>query len=66
MRSVGTEDVLSFLDEFSRADESTPLRRLAADAAVDIRHRLSPEFAPVVPSFVKQLQLREKLKGDQK
>ncbi len=61
LREVGTEDVLPFLDEFSRVEESVPLRRLAADAAMDIRHRLSPEFAPVVPSFVKQVELREKL-----
>ena len=61
LKEVGTEDVLPFLDEFSRIEESVPLRRLAADAAMDIRHRLSPEFAPVVPSFVKQVELREKL-----
>ena len=66
LKEVGTEDVLTFLDEFSRVEESVPLRRLAADAAMDIRHRLSPEFAPVVPSFVKQVELREKLnKGAQ-
>ena len=61
LKEVGTEDVLTFLDEFSRIEESVPLRRLAADAAMDIRHRLSPEFAPVVPSFVKQVELREKM-----
>ncbi len=66
LKEVGTEDVLTFLDEFSRVEESVPLRRLAADAAMDIRHRLSPEFAPVVPSFVKQVELREKMtKGAQ-
>lgn len=61
LKEVGTEDVLTFLDEFSRVEESVPLRRLAADAAMDIRTRLSPEFAPVVPSFVKQVELREKM-----
>lgn len=60
LKEVGTEDVLTFLDEFSRVEESILLRRLAADAAMDIRNRLSPEFAPVVPSFVKQVELREK------
>ncbi len=61
LKEVGTEDVLTFLDEFSRIEESVQLRRLAADAAMDIRTRLSPEFAPVVPSFVKQVELREKM-----
>ena len=66
LKEVGTEDVLTFLDEFSRVEESVRLRRLASDAAMDIRNRLSPEFAPVVPSFVKQVELREKLnKGEQ-
>jgi len=57
---------LAFLDSFSRAEPSPPLRRLAADAAEDIRHRLSPEFAPVVPTFIKQVELRSKAeRGEQ-
>jgi len=39
---------------------------LAAEAAENIRHRLSPEFSPVVPTFIKQVELRDKAeKGEQ-
>lgn len=66
LREVGNDSVLAFLDSFSRAEPSPPLRRLAADAAEDIRHRLSPEFAPVVPTFIKQVELRSKAeRGEQ-
>jgi len=60
LREVGNDKVLAFLDDLSHTEDSPPLRQLAADAAVNIRHRLSPEFAPVVPTFVKQVELREK------
>lgn len=66
LREVGNDSVLAFLDNLSRAEPSPPLRRLASDAAEDIRHRLSPEFAPVVPTFIKQVELRNKAeKGEQ-
>lgn len=60
LREVGNDNVLSYLDTIARTDTSPPLRRLAAEAAEDIRHRLSPEFSPVVPTFVKQVELRNK------
>jgi hypothetical protein len=57
---------LSFLDNFAQVESSPPLRQLAADAATDIRHRLSPEFTPVVPTFIKQVELRDKAeRGEQ-
>jgi len=66
LRAVGNDSVLTFLDDFSRAEPSPPLRQLAADAATDIRHRLSPESAPVVPTFIKQVELRSKAeRGEQ-
>jgi HEAT repeat protein len=66
LREVGNDSALPFLDVIARTDTSPPLRRLAAEAAEDIRHRLSPEFSPVVPTFVKQVELRSKAeKGDQ-
>jgi HEAT repeat protein len=66
LREVGNDSVLPFLDTIARTDTSPPLRRLAAEAAEDIRHRLSPEFSPVVPTFVKQVELRNKAeKGEQ-
>lgn len=60
LSDVGNDSVLSFLDEISHTETSQPLRRLAADAAVSIRHRLSPEFSPVVPTFSKMVELRQK------
>lgn len=60
LREVGNDRILAFLDDLSHNEPSPPLRQLAADAAVNIRHRLSPESAPVVPTFVKQVELREK------
>ncbi|MGE0823632.1 MAG: HEAT repeat domain-containing protein [Candidatus Binatia bacterium] len=60
LREVGNDTVLAYLDTVSRTDPSQPLRQLAADAASSIRHRLSPESAPVVPTFVKQVELRQK------
>lgn len=60
LREVGNDNILAFLDTIARTDTSPPLRRLAAEAAEDIRHRLSPEFSPVVPTFVKQVELRNK------
>jgi hypothetical protein len=55
-----------FLDNLARTEPSPPLRRLAATAAEDIRHRMSPEFSPVVPTFIKQVELRNKAeKGEQ-
>lgn len=66
LSDVGNDHVLAFLDDVSRTDPSQPLRRLAADAAVSIRHRLSPEFSPVVPTFNKMVELRQKQeRGDQ-
>jgi len=66
LREVGNDSVLAFLDNFSHAESSPPLRQLATEAAEDIRHRLSPEFAPVVPTFVKQVELRSKAeRGEQ-
>ncbi len=66
LREVGNDKVLPFLDNLAHSEQSPPLRRLAAEAAEDIRHRLSPEFSPVVPTFVKQVELREKVeKGEQ-
>jgi hypothetical protein len=60
LSDVGNDNVLAFLDDVSRTDPSQPLRQLAADAAVSIRHRLSPEFSPVVPTFNKMVELRQK------
>jgi HEAT repeat protein len=60
LREVGNDSVLTFLDDFARSESSPPLRRLAAAAAENIRHRLSPEFSPVVPTFIKQVELRNK------
>ena len=60
LREVGNDNVLAFLDDFARAELSPPLRQLATQAASDIRHRLSPETAPVVPTFIKQVELRNK------
>jgi len=60
LSDVGNDNVLPYLDDVSRTDPSQPLRQLAADAAVSIRHRLSPEFSPVVPTFNKMVELREK------
>lgn len=66
LREVGNDSVLPLLDTIARTDTSPPLRRLAAEAAEDIRHRLSPEFSPVVPTFIKQVELRNKAeKGEQ-
>jgi HEAT repeat protein len=66
LREVGNDSVLPFLEDFSRAEQSPPLRRLAAEAAENIRHRLSPEFSPVVPTFIKQVELRAKAeKGEE-
>jgi HEAT repeat protein len=66
LREVGNDSALPFLDNLSRAEQSPPLRRLAAEAAENIRHRLSPEFSPVVPTFIKQVELRDKAeKGEQ-
>jgi HEAT repeat protein len=66
LREVGNDSTLPFLDNLSRAEPSPPLRRLAAEAAENIRHRLSPEFSPVVPTFIKQIELRDKAeKGEQ-
>jgi HEAT repeat protein len=66
LREVGNDSVLPVLDSIARTEPSPPLRRLAAEAAEDIRHRLSPEFSPVVPTFVKQVELRNKAeKGEQ-
>lgn len=60
LREVGNDSALAFLDDFSRSEPSPPLRQLATRAASDIRHRLSPETAPVVPTFIKQVELRNK------
>ncbi len=66
LREVGNDSVLAFLDHFSRNEPSPDLRRLAAEAAKNIRHRLSPEFSPVVPTFIKQVELRTKAeRGEQ-
>lgn len=66
LRAVGNDSTLAFLDGFAQAEPSPPLRQLAADAATDIRHRLSPEFTPVVPTFIKQVELRNKAeRGEQ-
>jgi HEAT repeat protein len=66
LREVGNDSVLPFLENFSRVEQSPPLRRLAAEAAENIRHRLSPEFSPVVPTFIKQVELRNKAeKGEE-
>ncbi len=70
LREVGNDSTLAFLDDFSDDfsddGESLALSRLATEAAKTIRHRLSPEFAPVVPTFIKQVELRSKAeKGEQ-
>lgn len=66
LREVGNDDTLAFLDHFSNDGASPALRRLALEAAQNIRHRLSPEFSPVVPTFIKQVELRSKAeKGEQ-
>ncbi len=66
LRDVGNDRLLAFLDTFSERERSPKLQQLAADAAVNIRHRLSPESAPVVPTFVKQVELREKMERGEK
>ena len=60
LRDVGNEQVLVFLDNYAEKAASPPLKTLAARAATDIRSRLSPEFEPVVPTFIKQVELRNK------
>jgi len=66
LREVGNDRVLAYLDGLSRSDSSPPLRRLATEAAVSIRQRLAPQFAPVVPTFIKQIELRNKAqRGEQ-
>lgn len=66
LRAVGNDSVLTFLDDYAQAESSPPLRLLAQQAALDIRHRLSPEFSPVVPTFIKQVELRNKAeRGEQ-
>ncbi|MCS6927214.1 MAG: HEAT repeat domain-containing protein [Candidatus Binatia bacterium] len=66
LREVGNDSALAFLEDFSRTEPSPDLRRLASEAAKTIRHRLSPEFSPVVPTFVKQVELRTKAeRGEQ-
>jgi hypothetical protein len=66
LRAVGNDHVLTFLDDYARSEPSPPLRQLAQQAAIDIRHRLSPEFSPVVPTFIKQVELRNKAeRGEQ-
>jgi HEAT repeat protein len=66
LRAVGNDSTLPFLDTFAQAEPSPLLRQLAADAATDIRHRLSPEFTKVVPTFIKQVELRNKAeRGEQ-
>ena len=66
LREVGNNSTLAFLDSFAQAESFPPLRQLAADAATDIRHRLSPEFTLVVPTFIKQVELRDKAeRGEQ-
>jgi HEAT repeat protein len=57
---VGSEQAIAFLDSFSGAEHPLALRQLATHAASDIRSRLSPEFTPVVPTFIKQVELRTK------
>lgn len=58
LRDVGNEQVLVFLDNYAEAAASPPIKQLAARAATDIRSRLSPEFESVVPTFIKQVELR--------
>ena len=66
LRGVGNDSSLPFLDSLAHTEQSQPLRRLAVEAAEDIRHRLSPEFSPVVPTFIKQVELRNKAeKGEE-
>lgn len=66
LRDVGNDNTLPFLDNLAHIEPLPPLRRIAAEAAQDIRHRLSPEFSPVVPTFIKQVELRNKAeKGEQ-
>jgi len=66
LRAVGNDHVLTFLDDYAHSEPSPPLRQLAQQAAIDIRHRLSPEFSPVVPTFIKQVELRQKAeRGEQ-
>jgi HEAT repeat protein len=66
LRDVGNERTLAFLDTLSQNENSPKLRQLAADAAGDIRHRMSPEFSYVVPTFIKQVELRNKAeRGEQ-
>ena len=66
LRDVGNDRLLAFLDTFPQREPSPKLQQLAADAAVNIRHRLSPESAPLVPTFVKQVELREKMERGEK
>jgi len=66
LREVGNDRVLAYLESVSHDEMSPPLRRLANEAAVTIRQRLSPQFAPVVPTFIKQIELRNKAqRGEQ-
>ena len=60
LRDVGNEQVLVFLDNMAEDDSSQPIKKLAARAATDIRNRLSPEFEPVVPTYIMQVELRNK------
>lgn len=60
LRDVGNEQALVFLDNYAEAASSPPIKKLATRAATDIRNRLSPEFEPVVPTFIKQVELRSK------
>lgn len=60
LRDVGNEQVLVFLDNIAEDDSSQPIKKLAARAATDIRNRLSPEFEPVVPTYIMQVELRNK------
>ncbi len=58
LRDVGNEQVLVFLDNIAEDDASPPIKQLATRAATDIRSRLSPEFEPVIPTYIKQVELR--------
>jgi HEAT repeat protein len=58
LRDVGNEQVLVFLDNIAEDDSSQPIKKLAARAATDIRNRLSPEFEPVIPTYIMQVELR--------
>lgn len=58
LRDVGNEQVLVFLDNIAADDSSQPIKQLAARAATDIRNRLSPEYEPVIPTYIQQVELR--------